>query len=384
MIQPNQLKEKRFLRTEMLPRFTVLDFKYKIPVMDMDPPYQREGNVWTANQKRRLVDTVVNRLDMPKLYFEVVRNGRTTWDGRTMQYAVLDGKQRLEAIKDFLEDRLRLPDDFIYFNRPEVRAAGMTFSQLGDLEYGGELVDAVLNYRLPVVEVISNSGDLIEEMFQRLNSATSLNAAERRNAISGEVRDASNRLSRHQFFGERVAIRDARYKYRELSSKFLLIEYQLEKWGKIKDTKAKTLMAFFEDSRDENIGSGEIKALESAVDRNLCRMSEVFQDNDTLLRSIGTVVVYYIAFRNQDFSDVASRPVFENFETLRRESSEVQDELSDIGEVLRKYNAFVQSTNDGVPLAFRAKVIDAFVRNDGQKESLRQFRDEEVMSSDEE
>ena len=382
MGNPKNQSETRFLRTQALPRFSVLDFKYKFPVMDMDPPYQREGSVWSENQKRRLVDTVINRLDMPKLYFEVVRNGRTTEAGRTIQYAVLDGKQRLAAIKDFLDDRLRLPADFIYFDKPEVCAAEKTFSELQTIDFGGELVDAFLNYCLPVVEVYSNSGDLVEEMFQRLNSATSLNAAERRNAISGEVRDASNSLSTHRFFKEQVAIRDARYKYRELSSKFLLIEYQLKNLGRIRDTKAKTLMKFFEESRDEIIGSGEVRGLESTVQQNLTRMSEVFEDNDSLLRSIGTVIVYYIAFRDRGFAQAVSRDALDSFECLRRDSDDVRDEFNEVGEVLRKYNAFVQSTNDGIPLNFRAEVIKEFVLSGGREEALLRFRDEDVVSSE--
>lgn len=353
----------RRLQTNPLAHFTVTDYKHKIPVMDMAPAYQREGSVWTLQQKRRLIDTIVNGLDMPKLYFEVIRDGRVDEvSGRSLIYAVLDGKQRLEAIRDFLADKISLPDDFIFFRQPSIDAAGKRLSELSADSETMPLYEAFLDYKLPVVEVIANDGDLVEEMFQRLNSATSLNAAEKRNAISGPVRDASNELADGDFFTSRVAIRDARYKYRELSSKFLLIERQLGKDGIIRDTKAKTLMDFFLESKDKVITSEEVEVLRDAVEANLEQMVQVFLPNDPLLRSIGTVIVYYIAFRDPRFARNVNRELLLEFEELRRSETVESDNVDASAEVLRRYNAFVQSTNDGVPLKFRADVIRAFVR----------------------
>ena len=374
-------KNARRLQTTPLVRFSVIDYKYKIPIMDMAPAYQREGSVWTLQQKRRLIDTVVNGLDMPKLYFEVLRDGRVDEKtGRTLSYAVLDGKQRLEAIRDFLNDDISLPDDFIFFARPSVAAAGKRLSDLAANPEMRPLYEAFFDYKLPVVEVIADSGDLVEEMFQRLNSATSLNAAEKRNAISGQVRDTSNDLAESDFFTSRVAIRNARYKYRELSSKFLLIERQLTEDGAIRDTKAKTLMNFFLDSKKKLIGDGEVEVLGRAVRANLEKMERVFIPNDPLLRSIGTVIVYYIAFRDPDFAQNVNREILEEFEELRRSESLESDRSDASAEVIRRYNAFVQSTNDGVPLEFRTDVLKAFVQ--GKREQSVDMRLSGLLTRD--
>ena len=362
MTNPQVGGEAVNIRTETLSHFSVIDFKYKVPVMELSPTYQREGNVWSSQQQSRLIDTIVNGLDMPKIYFEVLRDGRVHPEtGRTLVYAVLDGRQRLEAISGFLNGQVALPDDFIYFEDPSVEGAGMTLPDLLENEATQILSEKFLEYKLPVVEVITDSGDLIEEMFQRLNSSTSLNAAEKRNAISCGVRDASNELAKHQFFVDKVAIKNARYKYRELSSKFLLIEHQIEESGRIRDTKAASLMDFFLRSKNGVIGRDDVLRLEERVFSILERMNKVFENNDSLLKSVGTIVVYYLAFRDETFLHHVSREGLLGFEAARRESQANDDEISDVDEVLRRYNAFVQSTNDGTPLSFRADVLKSFI-----------------------
>jgi len=94
-------------------------------------------------------------------------------------------------------------------------------------------------------------------------------------------------------------------------------------------------------------------------------MANVFAPNDPLLGSIGTVVVYYIAFRNAAFAGAATREKLEDFENWRRAAARMAEDSSDYYRGafarLREYNAFVQSTNDGRALQRRADILTAFV-----------------------
>ena len=289
--------------TELLPEITVSRFRRMKDVVDLDPPYQRESDVWKPGARSTLIDSIINGLDVPKLYFEAATVRRVGPDGLAYQYAVIDGKQRLEAIIAFLADELSLADDFLYFEDEAVRAAGMKLSALRD-QYP-LLARRFLEYELPIVRVTSDSGDLIEEMFQRLNASTALNAAERRNALTGPTRDAANALADHQLLVSRSPIRSARYKYRELGAKFLAIEHQLATKGKISDTKADTLYDLFVATRGNppRIAAADMEAYRARAEPTLDRMLTVFDSNDRLLASIGTVVVYYVAFRDQAFAD---------------------------------------------------------------------------------
>jgi len=69
--------------------------------VDMDVDYQRE-HVWTKADKIALIDSVFNNVEIGKFVF-VQRNMRAA--GKL--YEILDGKQRLTAIIEFVEDRLK-------------------------------------------------------------------------------------------------------------------------------------------------------------------------------------------------------------------------------------------------------------------------------------
>jgi hypothetical protein len=353
------------IRTELIPELSVTKFIRMREVIDLDPPYQREGNIWGTDTRSRLIDSIINGLDVPKLYFERATAKRLTPEGLTFQYAVIDGKQRLEAINSFLAGELRLAEDFRFFEDESVEADGMT---LGDLEDRYPLLARrFLDYQLPVVSVLSDSGDLIEEMFQRLNASSALNAAERRNAISGSTREAANKLAAHQLLVDRSPVKSARYKYRELGAKFLAIEHQLATRERIADTKADTLYRLFIATHQTpiTISDDAMEAYRARAEETLTRMLAVFEENDPLLGSIGTVVVYYIVFREPERVANVTRAQLGQFEELRREASRMGEE--DDGYVrpanarLREYNVFVQSTNDGRALERRAAILAAYL-----------------------
>lgn len=353
------------IQTRLLDGLTVGRFSRMRESIDLDPPYQREGGIWDDETRRRLIDSIINGLDVPKLYFERAMTRRINREGLTYQYSVIDGKQRLGAINSYLNDELRLPEDFILFEDESRQAAGHTLSELRR-EFPG-LATRFLDYELPVVSVVTESGDLIEEMFQRLNAASSLNAAERRNAISGSTKDAANALAGHVFLIKKSPIKNARYKYRELGAKFLAIEQQVESRGKIVDTKAETLLRLFKDTHDKpvRITDGQMEAYRDRATDVLDHMAGLFQDNDPLLSSIGTVVVYYLSFRNEVFRKAATREALQSFEVLRREAARMSDNDpaygSPVNARLRDYNLLVQSTNDGRALDRRATILAAYV-----------------------
>ncbi|WCE40393.1 DUF262 domain-containing protein [Brevibacterium sp. BDJS002] len=355
------------IRTALLDEITLLRFNRLRSVVNLDPPYQREGGIWSTDTRRTLIDSIINGLDIPKLYFEANSSHNLNADGLTYQYSVIDGKQRLEAVISFLDNELALDDKFIFFEDLSVSAAGMTLDEL-DQQYP-LLARRFLEYQLPIVRVESDSDDLIEEMFQRLNASSSLNAAERRNSLSGPTKKAANELAEHDLLRESSPIRNARYKYRELAAKFLAIEHQFDVLGHVTDTKAATLYKLFQDTRGESprITSDRMEWYFSQASGLLRSMRPVFQEDDRLLASIGTVVVYYLSFRNANFSRVVSRDALVRFESARREAG-ARDERKGPGQesdYLIEYNSLVQSTNDGAALMRRSEILVAFVENEG-------------------
>lgn len=352
------------IRTELLADITVARFSRLREVVDLNPSYQREGGVWRTETRSRLIDTIINGLDVPKLYFEKATTRRFTPEGLTYQYAVIDGKQRLEAIISFLDGELALADDFWFFEDRTVLARGM---RLRDLQNSYPLLARrFLDFMLPVVSVSADSGDLIEEMFQRLNASAALNAAEKRNAIAGPTRDAANQLAEHALLVEASPIKNARYKYRELGAKFLAIEHQLDVKQRIIGTKAQTLEELFRATRGSApaITASQMDEYRMRANETLDRMATVFGENDPLLASIGTVVTYYIVFGHRIQRGI-NRGQLLQFEELRRAAAELAEDEQQYARSanarLREYNVLVQSTNDGSALTRRADIISAYI-----------------------
>jgi hypothetical protein len=291
------------------------------------------------------------------------------------QYAVIDGKQRLEAIIDFLSDKLELPTDFEFFEEPNVRAGGLGLRQLK--ERYPDLANRFLNYELSIVSVMTDSDYLIEEMFQRLNESAALNAAEKRNSVMGATREAANTLSQHVLLVSRSPIRDLRYKYRELGAKFLAIEHQLDTKNSISDTKADTLYDLFKATQGASpeITAAQMEGYRSNAEETLGRMVPVFEGSDQLLASIGTVVVYYLIFRNAGVAELIDRSKLQRFEELRRPASRINEgdpQYARGANVrFREYNGLVQSSNDGGALQRRANILTAYASAPTEADGLR-------------
>lgn len=71
--------------------------------LDLDPPYQRRS-VWTRRDRQFFLDTIFRGYPSPAIFLHktVDDNGRPT-------YHVVDGKQRIQTVLDFADDKIRMP-----------------------------------------------------------------------------------------------------------------------------------------------------------------------------------------------------------------------------------------------------------------------------------
>lgn len=366
------------IQTKQLDGLSVRKFYALKDSFNFNPPYQREGNVWSTETKQLFIDSIINGFLIPRVYIEQTALKEHNSVETSQRWAILDGKQRLQAIMDFADDRLTLSQEFIYLaagddqehseeDSDRFKHAGKRLSQLRD--DSPEIARKFDAFIIPAVTIQTTSTDEIEEMFARLNSASNLNAAERRNAVSCPLREYTNLLAQSTFFTNNCPIKDARYKYRELASKLIVAELQYAAHNKLLNLKAKTLMDAFKSSKQNEVGfcSGDILRAHSRIEKNLERMSTTFSDNDPLLRSIGSLVVYYLCFRDDTISP--SREKLERFEELRREQASrdrttEEPDTTDEARLLRIYNSWVQSSNDGRALEERALILKSYLSHD--------------------
>src|SRR5687768_59510 len=76
--------------------------------IDMTPGFQRRGGLWSSTDKAFLIDSILNGFDIPKIYIADFTYVDTHLNVNRKPYAIIDGKQRLEAIFDFFDNRIVL------------------------------------------------------------------------------------------------------------------------------------------------------------------------------------------------------------------------------------------------------------------------------------
>src|SRR5882724_2253675 len=99
--------------------------------IQLDPAYQRISGIWTLEKRQLLIDSILNGFDVPKLYFHEFVPAKKI-GAKKYRYAIVDGKQRIQTIWDFIEGNISLPEDFQYIRDNTIRAGGLGYSQLAE------------------------------------------------------------------------------------------------------------------------------------------------------------------------------------------------------------------------------------------------------------
>ena len=328
-------------------------------IIQPDPEYQRLGGVWSLEKRQLLIDTILNDFDVPKLYFHEFAAPQQLEDGRYVKYAVIDGKQRLEAIWDFIEGKFPLADDFQFFADSFVEAKGLFYPELA--EKYPHLKMTFDSYALPVVLVTTDDVDLIEEMFLRLNEAVPLNAAEKRNAMGGPMAREIRSVANHDFFEYQVPFSNRRYQYREMAARFLLLTSE----DNIGDTKKSYLDDMVKQYKSRPASDSELVG--QRVSKVLDRACQVFAENDQLLRAQATVLIYFLSLKkamDEEWEDGFTREQLVEFNGLREKNRKVAEK--DIAaakyELLEFDQMTLQGTNDKTSIQFRLQTLINFLR----------------------
>ena len=280
-----------YIETNPVQHSTILRIYSEREEIITDPEYQRNGGVWTLEKKKLLIDSIINNYDIPKIYFHQFSREEKRTTGKS--YAIIDGKQRLEAIWGFIEGEFCLEDDFQYQDNPNLQLGGLSYDDLAK-EYPKILINFD-SFVLPIIGVQTDDLDLIEDMFSRLNEAAPLNAAEKRNAFGGDMVKAIRDVANHRFFTQKVKFNNNRYQHYEIAAKFLLVESSEYENNKIIDTKKVYLDNM---ARKYKTGSSVlVEQFRKEVISELNLMADCFTNNDTLLRAQGAMVVNYLLFK---------------------------------------------------------------------------------------
>ncbi|MES0051727.1 MULTISPECIES: DUF262 domain-containing protein [unclassified Mesorhizobium] len=189
---------------DMLPKRRALDKIYKRRDRYEIPDWQR-SKVWSADQKRKLIDTILRGWKLPKFYFLKT--------DAPDEFEVVDGQQRLSAIWEFFDGELTLsPAQSKFFG-------GQDYKNLPSA-----LSDAFDDYEIEYDEITDATDEDIKDFFQRLQEGLPLTTSEKLNSIHSKLRDFCAETAEHPFFVETVKISDKRHAHFDIAAKVVTIE----------------------------------------------------------------------------------------------------------------------------------------------------------------
>ncbi len=154
--------------------------------MRFDLAIQR-GNVWTLKQKSLFIHTILVGYRFPEVYAQ-------SFEG---QWFVLDGKQRLTAVFDFLNGIYELESD-----TPDVYGEKVADADFASLPQNLKRKFNSTVFRLVFFENMTL--DQRDEMFYRLNNGTKLSALEKNRSKYSAVLGDLEKISKLPFFSNMV------------------------------------------------------------------------------------------------------------------------------------------------------------------------------------
>ena len=316
---------------------TVRSFCRRKPKINVQPDYQR-GAVWSKPQKQLLIDSILHDLDVPKIYLREVSDS-------SYDFEAVDGQQRLTAIWEFYENIYSLSRDCDSVDGREV--ANLKFKDLDE-----DAKDSFEAYELSVVVLRDASTEEVEEMFLRLQNGTSLNAAEKRNAMPGEMKLFIRELANHPFF-EACGFTGKRFAYDHIAAQMVLTELN----GGICNIRNTELEKLFKDFQTFDRNSLKAKKVKRVLDF----LALVFPNKTPELKKYNAISIYILCSQLIETFVVKNRSSeisdwFIGFETWRQ-----QDEIKPIDQRESEMVSYLEKTSHATDsqdsLEFRNRLL---------------------------
>ena len=177
--------------------------------MDLQPDFQR-GEIWTLQKKQKLIDSILRGWKIPPIH--VIHNNQSIDE-------VLDGQQRLAAIRDFYDNIICIDGKILPENSELIQLDGMHYRDLPK-----KWQRQFRQYSIVIIRLTEYQPEEPAELFYRLNQPTTLTSAEQRNAYIGvtrnQVKELSNKFVALGASKETIGFSNSRLAYDEIISKF--------------------------------------------------------------------------------------------------------------------------------------------------------------------
>jgi hypothetical protein len=208
------------------------------------PEFQREPTVWKLSKKQKLIDSIIRDFDIAAIY--LYKTGDNSYD-------CIDGRQRINAIMSFLgKNEADLDDNGFHIKvSNEIFSDGEKFNQILDkrfISFPEDWKKRIFNYKINVVEIDNvESEEELNLLFLRLQLGAILNAGEKLNAMTGDMRDyIFHDLSKHTFFTS-IKIPYRRFAREQVAAQIAINYFSKKEEGVFQKSRFVDLQDFFKE-----------------------------------------------------------------------------------------------------------------------------------------
>lgn len=148
--------------------------------------------VWDNSRKSLLIHSMIEGYPIPPFYFARRDDGK---------YDALDGQQRSNAIKDFMDEEFSLTEntpDVLGENGDAVEIAGLKFSELPEWAQ-----DNIKDYSLTIYYFEDITEEEVAELFYRINNGKPLTSVEL-TRVKAKSLEKFQEIARHQLISESI------------------------------------------------------------------------------------------------------------------------------------------------------------------------------------
>lgn len=269
--------------------------------LNLQPDFQR-GEVWSVAKQKKLIDTILRGWTIPPIH--VVASEEAD--------EVLDGQQRLVAIRDFFEGKFAIDGSILPKNDYIRELDGLTFSELPP-----KTKFRFNRYEISFITLTQFEPSEPAELFDRLNQPMKLTSAEQRNAYIGQTRNQIKQLV--EYFEkagasrETIGFSNSRLAYDEIIAKYC---YAIE----IKTLRQKIVASDISEKYRENekFSDSTIITCESILSKFMNIVNDYHPTQYKLKMNKATIYSWFVFLRqNRDLSEEEISEVIYSFEAIR-------------------------------------------------------------------
>lgn len=249
----------------------------KSNMLIVNSEYQRAA-VWSDNQQKKLIDSVMRGYPLPLIYLHYKRRVIAGYQNDGLE--IIDGQQRINALYNFSEGAFKLfhpvKDDKTARFPNFIKALPCEWAGCDFLGLPNHLKDRFLNTKILIVKVTTDIDDEARDLFIRLQAGLPLNAQEKRDAWPGRFTELVLKLGGkqeiaryhgHDFFRKIVKTSSKdRGEVRQLCAQICMLFFERANHGSLIDIGTKQVDDYYYRNLDFDLNSPYVSRLSKILD----------------------------------------------------------------------------------------------------------------------